>query len=143
MNQDSSSRDRLQNHKMVHIPVHDRRHMQALEVTKFEAQRSADEMHLARYLDQGPERGPFQRHRMAAPERVQVDAVAVIRADHCEAGEPAFSRLSLLDNWEAALAAEIQQDRHDHILTLSSGSRNQLMMDRFSRRMSARSSMSA
>src|SRR6516165_4048309 len=143
MNQDSSSRDRLQNHKMVHIPVHDRRHLQALEVIEFEAHRSADETHLACYLDQGPERGSFQRHRMATPECIQVDAVAVIRANHRQAGEPAFSGLGLLDNWEAAMAAEIQQGRHDHILTLSRGSRSQLISERFSRMISALKSISA
>src|SRR5215813_12840143 len=143
MNQDSSSGDRLQNHEMVHIPMHDRGHTQALEVAKFEAHRSADQIHLARYLDQGPERGPFQRHRMATPERVQVDATAVIRANHCQAGKPAFSRLGLLDNWEATLTTEIQQDRHDHILTLSRGSRSQLISERFSRMMSALKSISA
>src|SRR3974390_1152143 len=143
MNQDSSSRNRLQNHKMVHIPVNDRRHTQAPEVTKFEAHRSADEMHLACDLDQRPERGPFQRHRMATPERVQVDAVAVVRANHCQAGEPAFSRLGLLDYWEAALAAEIQRDRHDHILTLNKGARSQRISERFSRMISALKSISA
>ena len=128
---------------MVHIPVHDRRQIQLPEVAKFEAQRSAGELHLARHLDQGPERGPFQRYRMATPERVQVDAVAVIRANHGQAGKPAFSCFGLPDNRESPLAAEIQQVRHDHVLTLSSGSRNHLISERFSRMMSAFRSISA
>src|SRR5262249_49125364 len=80
---------------------------------------------------------------MATPERVQVDAVAVIGTYHGQAGEPAFSRFSLLDNREAALAAEIQQGCHDHILILSSGPRSQFINERFSRMISALRSISA
>ena len=107
MNDNPSFRDRLQNQKMVHIPMHDRRQTQVLQVAKFEAQRSAGEVHLARHLNQRPECDPLQRHRMATPQRVQVDSVAVIRAIHGQAGEPAFSCFGLLYDREVAPAGEI------------------------------------
>jgi hypothetical protein len=103
--------------------MYDRRQMQLPELAKFEAQWSAGEVHLARYLNQGPERDSLQRHRMATPERIQVDAVAVIRANHGQAGEAAFSCFGLLNNREVAPAAEIQEARHGHAVTLSRGSR--------------------
>jgi len=140
---DPSSLDCLQDHKMVHIPVHNRRQLQLSEVTKLEAQRSARKLHLGRHLNHGLERNPFQRHRMATPERVQVDAVAVVGTNHRQAGEPAFSCLGLPDNREVTPAAKIQEARHDHVLRLSSGSRNQLIKERFSRMISALRSISA
>ena len=143
MNHDPSSRDRLQNHEMIHVPVHDRWQVQLPKVVKFEAHRSAGELHLARHLNQGPECHAFQRYRMATPERVQVDAVPVIRANHGQAGESAFSCFGLPNNREWPQAAEIQQARHDHILTLSSGSRNHLISERFSRMISALRSIPA
>jgi len=102
---------------MVHVPMHDGRQMQLPELVKFEAQWSAGEIHLARYLNQGPERDPLQRHRMATPQRIQVDAVAVIRANHGQAGEAAFSCFGLPNNREAAPAAEIQEAHHSHAAT--------------------------
>jgi hypothetical protein len=92
--------------------MHDHRQMQLPELAKLEAQRSAGEMHLARHLNQGPECDPLQRHRMATSERVQVNAVAVIRANHGQAGKPAFSCFGLLYNREVAPAGEIQEARH-------------------------------
>src|SRR5262249_50033382 len=85
-------------------------------------QRSAGEVHLARHLNQGPECYPLQRHRMATPQRVQVDAMTVIRANHSQAGEPAFSRFGLPHNREIAPAAEIQYAHNGHIRTLEQGS---------------------
>jgi hypothetical protein len=123
MNDNPSFRDRLQNQKMIHIPMHDCRQTQLLQLAKVEAQRSAGEVHLARHLNQGPECDPLQRHRMATPERVQVDAVAVIRANHSQAGEPAFSCFGLPHNREIAPAAEIQEAHNGHIMTLEQGSR--------------------
>src|SRR6476661_5378902 len=143
MNHDPSSRDRLQNHEMAHVPVHDRGQVQLPKVVKFEAYRSAGELHLARHLDQRPERDPFQRYRIATPKGVQIDAVAVIRANHGQAGESAFSCFGLPNNRESPQAAEIQKVRHDYILTLSSGSRNHLITERFSRMISALSSIPA
>ena len=96
--------------------MHDRRQAQLTEMVKFEAQRSAGEVHLARHLNQGPECDPLQRHRMATSERVQVNAVAVIRANHGQAGKPAVSCFGLLHNREVAPAAEIQEARHGHIM---------------------------
>ncbi|MDI3308260.1 MAG: hypothetical protein QJR07_14300 [Acetobacteraceae bacterium] len=46
---------------------------------------------------------------MAAAERVQVDAVAIIGSDHGEAGEAALGGLGLQDARQAATAAEIEQ----------------------------------
>jgi hypothetical protein len=43
--------------------------------------------------------------------------VAVIRANHGQAGEPAFSCFGLLHNREVAPAAEIQEAGHGHIET--------------------------
>jgi hypothetical protein len=47
----------------------------------------------------------------------------MIRANHGQTGEPALSCFGLLDNWEAASAAEIQDTRHGNIVTLSRESR--------------------
>src|SRR6516165_4119659 len=143
MHHDPSSCDRLQDHEMVHIPVHDLRQMQLPEVVDFKAKWSAGELHLACHLNYCPERDAFQRHRMAPPKRVQIDAMSVIRADHGQAGEPTFGRLGLLDNRQDAPAAEIQQAHHDPILTLSSGWRIQVISERFSRMISALRSISA
>jgi hypothetical protein len=130
-------------HKVVHVPVHDGRQLQLPQVRKLETNGPTGKMHLVRDLHQATQGHSFQRHGMATPQRVQVDAVAVVRSDHCEAGETTFSRFGLIDDRQAAPAAEIQQARQAHILTLSKGSRNQLISERFSSRMSARSSMSA
>jgi len=72
---------------MVHVPVDNRRQAQLPDVGEFKAQWPAGELHLARHLNYGPECHAFQRYRMATPERVQVDAVAVIRANHGQAGK--------------------------------------------------------
>jgi hypothetical protein len=77
------------------------------DVGEFEAQWPAGELHLTPHLNHGPERHAFQRYRMATPERVQVDAVAVIRANHGEASKSTLSCLGLSNNWNMALAAEI------------------------------------
>jgi hypothetical protein len=50
---------------------------------------------------------------MATPERVEVDAVAVIRADHGQTGKSAFSCFGLSDNRKMALGAEIREACHD------------------------------
>src|SRR5262249_22798837 len=92
---------------------------QLLQLAKLEAQRSAGQVHLARHLNQGPECYPLQRHRIATPQCVQVDAMAVIRANHGQAGEPAFSCFGLPHNGEVAPAAEIQEAHNSHILTLN------------------------
>src|SRR5262249_21696548 len=84
---------------------------------------AAGEVHLARHLNQGPECYPLERHRMATPQRVQVDAMTVIRANHSQAGEPAFSCFGLPHNREVAPAAEIQEAHNSHIMTLEEGSR--------------------
>ena len=102
---------------MVNIPMHDRRQAQLFQLAKFEAQRSAGEVHLARHLNQGSKCDSVQRHRMATSERIQVDAVAVIRANHGQTGEPAFGCFSLLHNREMTPAAEIQEARHGHAMT--------------------------
>ena len=81
--------------------------MQLRELTKFEAQRSAGEVHLARHLNQRSQGDPLQRYRMATPERVKIDAVAVIRTNHGQAGEPAFSCFGLLYCREAVPTADI------------------------------------
>jgi hypothetical protein len=80
-------------------------------------------VHLVRHLNQGPECYPLQRHRMATPQRVQVDAMAVIRTNHGQAGEPAFSCFGLPHNREVAPAADIQEAHNSHIMTLEQGSR--------------------
>jgi hypothetical protein len=41
----------------------------------------------------------------------------VIRANHGQTGEPAFSCFSLLYNREMTPAAEIQEARHGHTMT--------------------------
>src|SRR5437763_346191 len=128
---------------MIHVPVHDRGQRQTPEMPKLETNRPTAKMHLTGDVNERSESDSFQRYRMAAPERVQIDAVAVVRRDHGQTGETAFGGFRLMDDGQAAPAAEIQQTRHDHILTLSRGSRNQLTSERFARMMSARRSMSA
>src|SRR5262249_24875089 len=104
---------------MVHIPMHDRRQTQLLQLAKVKAQRSAGEVHLACHLNQGPEGYPLQRHGMGTPQRVQVDAMAVIRTNHGQASEPAFSCFGLPYNREVAPAVEIQEAHNSHIMTLN------------------------
>ena len=58
-------------------------------------------MQLARHLDQGAQRHPLQRHRMATPQRVQIESVAVVRGDHGQAGEAALGRFGLPDDGQA------------------------------------------
>jgi hypothetical protein len=36
---------------------------------------------------------------MSSPEGVEVNAMAMIGSDHRKAGEPAFGRFSLQNNW--------------------------------------------
>jgi hypothetical protein len=66
--------------------VDDSWHVQEPDVMQFEAERTACQVHLIGHLDEPSERNALQRHGMTAPERVQVDAVAMIRRDHCQAG---------------------------------------------------------
>ena len=79
-------------------------------MVKLEPQRSAGEVHLARDLNQGPQRHAFQRHRVATPERVQVDAVAVIGAIMARQASP-HSAASVCWMTGRGPAAEIQQAR--------------------------------
>ncbi len=74
---------------------------------------------MARHLNQGSERDPLKRNRMSAPKRIKIDAVTVIRANHGETGEPALSCFSLLNDWQAAPTAEIQQTRQGNVVTLT------------------------
>ena len=99
--------------------MHDRRQMQLPELAKFEAQRSAGEVHVARHLNQGPKCNPLKRNRMSTPERIKVDSVTMIRANHGETGKPALSCFGLLDNWKATSAPEIQETRHGNVVTLN------------------------
>ena len=57
--------------------------MQLPELAKFEAQRSAKEVHLACNLNESPKRDPLQGNRMSAAESIQVKPVSMVRADHC------------------------------------------------------------
>ena len=66
--------------------MYNRRQMQLFEMAQFEAQCSTGEVHLGRDLNQSPECDPLQRHRVATPQRVQIDAVAVIGANHGQTG---------------------------------------------------------
>src|SRR5262245_16804394 len=143
MNHDASSGNGFQNYKMIHVPVHYSRQLQPPEIGHFEAQRSAREVHLARHLDEGPECDPLQRYRVLTAKSIKINAVPVIGANHGQAGQPAFGRFRLTDHGEMATASKIQQGGHDYILTLSSGSRSQLISERFSSMMSARRSMPA
>lgn len=122
---------------MFHIPVHDRGQIELPEVAELEPQRSAGELHVVGHLDYGPKRHTPQRYWIAPPECVHVDAVPMIRANHCQAGKSAFGRFGLTDNWQVTPAAEIEQVRHNHVLKLNNGSRNHFKSERFSRMMSA------
>ena len=61
---------------------------------------------MAGHFDEGPQRHPFQRYRMTTPKRVQVDAMAVIRGKHGQAGQSAFGRFRLMDDRQAAPTGE-------------------------------------
>ena len=109
---------------------------------QIQAERTADEAQLARDLDERPQGHAVKRHRVTAAKRVQIDAVPMERGHHGKAGEPAFGRLRLADQWKAPSAAEVQLKSSAHIRTLRSGVVSQLMRDRLSRMMSALRSMS-
>src|SRR5271165_311691 len=110
---------------------------------QLEAKRPAAELHLVCHLDQPPEGDPVQRHGIAAPERVQVDAVAMVGGDHGEAGEPALGRLGLQDAWKAGSAADVEESLdHPSIPICRMGPSIQSTNVRFSRMMSALRDMS-
>src|SRR4051812_3829150 len=100
-------------------------------------------MHLVGDLDHAAQRDALERDRVPAPQRVQVDAVAMVAGDHGEAGEAAFRGLVLQDARQPAAAAEMQEVlNHPWIRALSSGLTIQSTSLRFSRMTSALSSMS-
>ena len=134
--------DGLQHHEVAHIPVQDGRQAQLPQILEIQAERTADEAQLARDLDERPQGHAVKRHRVTAAKRVQIDAVPMERGHHGKAGEPAFGRLRLADQWKAPSAAEVQLTVSAHIRTLRSGVVSQLMRDRLSRMMSALRSMS-
>src|SRR6266487_3851659 len=116
--------------------------MELPEMIKFETQWSTRKLHLACDINYAPQCDAFQRDRMTPSKRVQVNAPTVIRANHGEAGKSAFCCFGLLNNREPTLTKEISF-RHDHILTLSRGSRIHLINERLSKMMSAFKSISA
>jgi hypothetical protein len=123
--------------------VHDRRQAQLPQAVELEAERPAGEVELARHLDHAAQGDALQRHRVAAPQRVQVDAVAVVGGDHGQAGEAAFGGLGLQDARQAPAAAEVEEVAyHPWILALRRGLRIQSISVRRSRITSARRSMS-
>ena len=73
-----------------------------------------EQVQLARHLDEGPQRHAVERHGVAAPQRVQIDAVAVVRGHHREAGEPALGRFRLTDEGQAPAAAEAEEAHRSH-----------------------------
>ena len=97
MNRDPLARNRLEHDEMVQIPVHDRRQGQPAQIVQLKAKRPAGQMHLVGDLDQTPERHALQRHRVAAPQRVQVNAMAMVGGDHGQTGEAALGRFRLQD----------------------------------------------
>src|SRR6266536_4863189 len=117
--------------------------MQLPQLAKLETHGPAGQVQMGGHFNEGPEGYPLQRYRMAAPKRIQVDVVPVIRRNHGQASQSALGRFRLLDDGQAAPAAEVQARCHGHILTLSKGSRNQPIRERCSRMISALKSMSA
>jgi hypothetical protein len=70
-------------------------------LSKFEAQRSAGELHLICDLNDGPKRHTPERYGLATALRVEMDTVvmvAMVRTNHSQAGKSAFDRFSLPDN---------------------------------------------
>jgi hypothetical protein len=88
--------------------MQDGRQVQLSQILEIQAQGAADEAQLARDLDERPQGHAIERHRVTAAKRVQIDAVPVERGHHRKAGEPAFGRLRLADQWQAPSAAEVQ-----------------------------------
>ena len=130
---------------MVQVPVQDRGQAQLPEVVQLDAQRPAGQAQVVRHLDEALERHPAQGHRVAPPQRVQVDAVAVEGGDHGQAGEAALGGLGLPDQGQAVAAAEVQEPPLTAAMRApapSSGLRSQSISARLSRTMSARRSMS-
>src|ERR1700751_3320063 len=80
---------------------------------------------------------------MPPSQRAEIDVVAIIGADHRQAGKSALGGFGLPDDRKLGPTCEIQQPGHAHTLTLRSGSISQLISDRFSRMMSALRSISA
>ena len=56
---DAASRDCLQNHEMVHVPMYDCWEMQLPQMVKLETDGPADEIQMAGHFDQGPQRHPL------------------------------------------------------------------------------------
>src|SRR5215217_8048157 len=78
---------------------------------------------------------------MTPSQRIQVYSMAVIRSDHRKAGEATLSGLGLSDDRQMALSGEVCE-AHVYMRTPVMGLTSQLTSERFSRMMSARSSMS-
>src|ERR1700730_19143 len=113
-------------------------------MVELEPQRAASQVEMGCHLDQGAERGSFQRDRMATSERVKVDTVPVVGGDHRQAREPALRRFGLNDDRQLVAGAEVQHaGPRPYVLALSSGSRSQCSNERLSRIMSALRSMPA
>src|SRR5262249_44402650 len=73
--------------KMVHVPMQDRGQPQLGKMRQLDAQRTARQLEMPRRLDQPAQRHSFQRHGVAAAQRVDVYAMTEIRCDHREASE--------------------------------------------------------
>src|SRR3954451_3459682 len=109
---------------MIHVPMQDRGQAQLWNMVQLDAQRATGQFQMTRDFDQRAERYAFQRNRVPAPQRVDVDPMAEIGSDHAKAGKPAFGSLRLQNDRQSGPPPEIQIVLlHDYSLLLSSGSR--------------------
>ncbi len=81
--------------KVVEIPVRDARQLKLAQVLQVQAQGPATESEISPDLYYLGEGGTFEGKCMAAAKLPESDVVAMMRGDHGQAGESAFSCLGL------------------------------------------------
>ena len=97
--------------------MQDRGQPQLGKMRQLDAQRTACQLEMPRRLDQPAQRHAFQRHGVAAAQRVDVDAMTEVGRDHREASETAFGCFRLQHHRQPDTAAEIEAVLlHAHIL---------------------------
>nr|GEU28405.1 hypothetical protein [Tanacetum cinerariifolium] len=105
---DGLGSDLLEHDKVVEVPVQDARQAQFGQVVQFQLEGARLECQLARDAHHVRQLGALERDGKLAPQGSHIGPVAVVGADHPEAGQPAFRRLGLQD--QGQLAAEVERE---------------------------------
>jgi len=99
---------------MAHVPMDDGRKPELLQLIHLEAHGPGREVEIICDLHQSAQRDPLQRNGVSAPQRVQVNAVAVVRGHHCQTCEPALGGFRLPNHGETGCPVQVQHQSHPH-----------------------------